>query len=98
MSRLNKICRCQIKPVILSVMCLARSARHMESKDPSTAGRVAQAMQGILPAACVVRMPCIAIAAVFGHGVLRLRECFASRSIHSAQDDRVRSDDEDRVG
>ncbi len=27
-------------------------------------------------------MPCIAIAAVCGHGVLRLRECFASRSIH----------------
>jgi putative endonuclease len=34
-------------------------------------------------------MPCIAIAAVCGHGVLRLRECFALRSILSAQDDRV---------
>jgi hypothetical protein len=35
----------------------------------------------------VVRTPCRAGTAARGHGLLRLRECFASRSIHSAQDD-----------
>src|SRR5260221_10359823 len=91
MSRLNKICRCQIKPVILSGICLARSARHMESKDPGTAasGTSAARHSPCGPYREVERMPCIAIAAACGHAVLRLREYFASRSIHCAQDDRV---------
>jgi hypothetical protein len=35
----------------------------------------------------LVGTPCGAVAAAHGYGLLRLRECFASRSIHSAQDD-----------
>src|SRR5260221_1182692 len=91
MSRLNKICRCQIKPVILSGMCLARSARDMESKDPGTAasGTSAARHSPCGPYREVARMPCIAIAAVCGHRVLRPPECLALRSIHFAQDDRV---------
>ncbi len=34
-------------------------------------------------------MPCVASAAACRHGVLRLRERFAKRSVHSAQDDRL---------
>src|SRR5260221_12747167 len=91
MSRLNKLCRCQIKPVILSGICLARRARQMESKDPGAAasGTGAARHSPCGPYREVARMPCIAIAAVCAHGVLRLRECLASRSIHCPQDDRV---------
>ena len=60
--------------------------------------------QGVLPATSALHAPstpeqrasrkCLATspASANGHGVLRLRGCFASRSSHSAQDDSLRKE------
>src|SRR5580704_13167898 len=97
--RSGQIHRTEINSVILSVICLARSERQMESKDPSTAASFTAAARHSPcgPYRGVVRMPRIAIATPGRHGVLRLRECSASRRVHSAQDDKVGLTSEDRT-
>jgi hypothetical protein len=80
--------RDQINSVILSGVCLARSARHTESKDPGAAGSRSKCYKAFSQYLSTGRTPRDGNACKNGKGVLRLREYSASRNIHCAQDDR----------
>jgi hypothetical protein len=60
-----------------------------KAKDPGEAG-TAQAHQGVLTMPMRKSQECLdGFGAASDDGILRLRERFASRSTHSAQDDRL---------
>jgi hypothetical protein len=77
-------------PVILSGARPSRSEGLGESKDPMPAN-TSNGFARRSPPWSVGRMPCVAVIAFLEHGVLRLHESRAVRKIHSAQDDRVYS-------
>jgi hypothetical protein len=69
------------------IACHPERGRQPESRDPLPVLAGGDS-QGVFTSVCIGRMPFNAYAPGSASGVLRLRACFASRSRHSAQDDR----------
>ncbi len=73
--------------VILSVVIAALCAGITESKDPRDGLEWRKRVKASLRWR-VIEIPRKACASASGHGILRLREKFAPRTSHSAQDDK----------